>query len=380
MIERPYWMGRLEQAWRLAPVAWLTGVRRVGKTVLARAIPGAEFLNCDLPSSAERLSNPERFFRSLDKSVVVLDEVHQLPDPSRVLKIAADAFPDLKILATGSSTLAATRKFRDSLTGRKRSVELPPVLAEELPAFGVTDLEHRLFRGGLPQALLADSLDPEFYGEWLDSYFARDIQELFHLGKRAEFLRFVELVLRQSGGMVDVTTMAKHTGVSRPTVMSWMEVLQITHAALLLRPYAEGGRREIVAQPKVYGFDTGFVRYARGWEDLRPEDCGLLWEHLVLETLRTIPAARIQFWRDKQKREVDFVIPRGRNAVDTVVCKWNSASFGFQNLVAFRGNYPAGRNFLLCPGVRHRSTRRHGALEVVLLPIEHLREALTAGA
>jgi hypothetical protein len=72
----------------------------------------------------------------LKKRFVVFDEVHPLPVPSRLLKIGADAFPHLRILATGSSTLEATTKFRDALTGRKRVVELVPVLYEELPAFG----------------------------------------------------------------------------------------------------------------------------------------------------------------------------------------------------------------------------------------------------
>ena len=132
--------------------------------------------------------------------------MHQLPDPSRLLKIGADAFPKLKILATGSSTLAATQKFRDSLTGRKRVVEFVPVLHEELPAFGMADVRERLLRGGLPSALLAEEHDPDFYGEWQDSYFARDVQELFRLEKRAGFLRVLELLLRQSGGMLDVTS------------------------------------------------------------------------------------------------------------------------------------------------------------------------------
>lgn len=165
MIKRPLWRNRLEQAWRQAPIAWLTGVRRAGKTVLAQSLPNAEFLNCDLPSAAERLRDPEQFFGAVTKPVVVLDEVHQLPEPSRVLKIAADAFPNLKVLATGSSTLAATKKFRDSLTGRKRVVELTPVLAEELPAFGVVEMRERLLRGGLPPVLLASAREPEFYRE-----------------------------------------------------------------------------------------------------------------------------------------------------------------------------------------------------------------------
>jgi len=78
--------------------------------------------------------DPQLFFRSCTKPVVVFDEIHQLRDPARLLKIGADVFPKLKILATGSSTLAASKKFRDTLTGRKRTIHLPPVLWGELAA------------------------------------------------------------------------------------------------------------------------------------------------------------------------------------------------------------------------------------------------------
>ena len=96
---------------------------------MAQSLPDAEWLNCNLPGVAERLREPESFFRSVRKPLVVFDVVHQLPDPSRLLKIGADEFPKLKILATGSSTLAATQKFRDSLTGRKRVVKIGAGLA-----------------------------------------------------------------------------------------------------------------------------------------------------------------------------------------------------------------------------------------------------------
>jgi uncharacterized protein len=376
MIDRSFWRNRLYEAWQHASIAWLTGVRRVGKTVLAQSLPDAEFVNCDLPSAAERLRDPESFFRAARTPVVVLDEVHQLPDPSRLLKIAADSFPRLKVLATGSSTLAATRKFRDSLTGRKRSVELVPVLAEELLAFGVADLRERLRRGGLPPALLSARSDPEFYSEWLDSYFARDVQELFRVGRRTEFLRLVELLLRQSGGLLEVTSLAKHAGVSRPTIGAWLDALQITHVAHVLRPYAEGGRREILAQPKVYGFDTGFVCFARGWEELRPEDCGLLWEHLVLDTLLAMPVRRLHFWRDKQQREVDFVIPRERDAVDVIECKWNLDALETRGLAAFRASYPKGRNYVVTPSAVEPFPRSTGTFTWAVIPIGHLRQAL----
>jgi uncharacterized protein len=359
MIQRPFWAERLAAGWKQAPIVWLTGPRRVGKTVLAQSLADAEFLNCDLPGVAERLRDPENFYRSVKKKFVVFDEVHQLPDPSRLLKIGADEFPKLKILATGSSTLAATKKFRDSLTGRKRVVEIVPVLHEELPAFGVTDLRERLLRGGLPPALLADKLNPEFFAEWLDSYFARDVQELFRLEKRTGFLRLLELLFRQSGGMLDVSKLAAESQVSRPTVTNWLEVYQTTHVLHLVRPFASGGRREIVAQPKVFGFDTGLVCHARGWDNLRNEDCGILWEHLVLDTLIAAGLPKIHFWRDKQQREVDFVVPRGRDAVDTIECKWKPYAFETRGLGAFRAVYPKGKNYVVSPlsGPAYEQTR-----------------------
>jgi len=339
-------------------------------------LPDAEFVNCDLPSVAERLRDPESFFRSVKKRLVVFDEVHQLPDPSRLLKIGADDFPRLKILATGSSTLGATQKFRDSLTGRKRVVELVPVLHEELPAFGVKDFRERLLRGGLPPALLAEKHNPEFYAEWQDSYFARDVQEFFRLQKRAGFLRVLELLMRQSGGMLDVTKLAAESQISRPSVTNWLEVYQITHVAHLARPFSAGGRREIVAQPKVFGFDTGLVCHARGWDHLRTEDCGVLWEHLVLDTLIAAGLPKIHFWRDKQQREVDFIVPRGRVAADAIECKWKPEAFETRGLAAFREQYPKRKNYVVSPLNSPAYERVQDGQKISIVSPGELRQAM----
>jgi hypothetical protein len=93
MVDRLLWRARIEQAWRAASIVWLSGVRRVGKTTLARSLRSVHYVNCDLPRAAEQLRDPESFFESVREPIVVLNEVHQLPDPSRVLKIAAAEFP-----------------------------------------------------------------------------------------------------------------------------------------------------------------------------------------------------------------------------------------------------------------------------------------------
>lgn len=373
MIERPFWRQRIEATWREAPIAWLCGVRRSGKTTLAESL-GAErmlYINCDLPTVEDMVRDPQVFFRGCSKPVVVFDEVHQLRDPARVLKIGADGFPKLRILATGSSTLAASRKFRDTLAGRKRLVHLTPVMWEELPAFGV-GLPQRLFHGGLPPALLAESKKPAFYREWMDSFFARDIQRLFGFRDVNRFNALFEYLLRQSGGQFETTKTATALGITRPTVESHLRALEITNAATLVRPFHGGGRHELTKQPKVYGFDTGFVSFARGWDPLRPDDMGILWEHLVLEHLQAhFPDTAAHYWRDKQGHEVDFVLAHRRDEVDVIECKWNSDTFSSTSLQVFRGYYPKGRNYLVTPSGAPAYTKRFGTIEVrVCTPAE----------
>ena len=348
-------------------MVWLSGVRRVGKTTLARMLEPGTFLNCDLPSVGRRLADPESFLSALDPvGTVVLDEVHRLEDPSRVLKIAADEHPRLRVLATGSSTLTATRKFRDSLTGRKVTVYLPPILWSEcLREFRIKDLDRRLLHGGLPEPLLARRKDPSFFSEWIDSYYARDIQELFRVRNRAGFMRLFKLLLMQSGGMAEFSSLAGQSELSRPTVMAHVEALSVAHAIFLLSPFAGGGRREIVRRPKVYGFDTGFVTFVKGWDSIREDDRGLLWEHLVLDELRArVDERTIGYWRDKSGRELDFVVKRSQKGVDVFECKVNPDNFDPEALKAFRAQYPNGHNFVTGPWVDVPYARRYGDLAV----------------
>jgi len=366
MIERPQWLQRIENAWQKRSVVWLSGLRRVGKTTLARMLPGATYLNCDLPSVASRLSDPEAFYAGLGaRASIVFDEVHRLEDPSRILKIGADAFPGIRILATGSSTLAATGTFRDSLTGRKVNVYLPPVLWTEcVEPFGVEDFDRRLLHGGLPEQLLSSEKDDSFFAEWIDSFYARDVLELFSIRNRTGFMRLLRLLLRQSGGALEYTSLAKHSGLSRPTVMSHLEALSIAHAVFVVPPFHGGSRRELTHQPRCYGADTGLVTFVRGWESIRAEDRGRLWEHLVLDALRTtVTPDKIHYWRDKSGREIDFVLKKGRSRI-AVECKCEPDSFDPGNLVEFRTHYKSGDNYVVCPHVTASYTRRHKGVSV----------------
>src|SRR5262249_35619352 len=148
----------------------------------------------------------------------------------------------------------------------------------------------------------------------------------------------------------------------------------VTQVATVLRPFHGGGTHELTHQPKIFGFDTGFVAWSRGWQDLRSTDFGPLWEHVVLETLQAHVVARggsVHFWRSKQQREVEFIVPAARCAAYAVECKWSVAGFQIRGLAAFRAQHPRGRNFLVVPGESTRE-RKFGELVVTISDAENL--------
>ncbi len=368
MVKRHLWIKKIYNAWNNRPIVWLSGVRRVGKTTICKMFDGAEYLNCDLPSVKRKLEEPEFFLQNITPGkVVIFDEIHQLKDPSNLLKIAADEFPSIKVIATGSSTLSATKKFKDSLTGRKSNLYLSPVLWEECQgSFGINDLDKRLLNGGLPEQLLSTDKDPEFYSEWINSFYARDIQELFNIRNRTGFLNLLKLVLQQSGGMIDYSQLSKLSGLSRPTVMAHLEALQVAHAVFMLQPFYGGGKREIVKRPKCYSFDTGFITFYQSWDTIRDEDRGILWEHLVLDTLRsTTTETDIYYWKDKSGKEIDFIVSRVNNYADTIECKINPEKFTIDTIAKFRETYPKGFNFCVSPFIKDVYAKKLGNLTVI---------------
>ena len=379
MYLRNEWIQRIEEAFRDRSIVWLRGVRRAGKTVLSRSLPDVEYFDCELPRTRRLFEDPESFLHEVRGKRIVLDEIHRLLNPSEILKIAADHYPDTRILATGSSTLGASSKFRDTLTGRKRSVWLTPMTLADLSAFQRDNLPHRLLRGGLPAFFLAGSLPESDYQEWLDSYWAKDIQELFRLERRAAFQRLIELLAAQSGGIFEATRFAGPCAINRQTVTNYLAVLEATLVAHVVRPFSTRRSTELVSAPKVYAFDTGFVCYARGWRDLRPDDLGLLWEHFVLNEIQaSLQTQQVHYWRDKNKHEIDFVI-RGRgSAPDAIECKWSAGEFDPKNLLAFRWQYPQGRNWVVSTDVDQEFARQIRGVEVRYVSLQGLISKLVA--
>ena len=378
MVNRKFWLNQIENAWERRSVVWLSGVRRVGKTCLCQTLPDIEYFDCELPRVRRLMEDPQGFLDSIESGRIVLDEIHRLPNPSELLKIAADHYPQIKIIATGSSTLGASAKFRDTLAGRKTELWLTPIMMDDLNDFNQSNIQHRLLHGGLPPFFLESEYPENDYQEWIDAYWAKDIQELFRLERRYSFQKFTELLMLQSGGIFEATKFAAPCEVSRGTISNYLSILEATFVVHIIRPFSSRRSSEIVSAPKVYGFDTGFVCYYQGWTQLRQDDLGLLWEHYVLnEIMAHIQSREIQYWRDKRGHEVDFVLTRSRQMPIAVECKWSATGFSPRQLLAFRRQYPEGLNFVIAHDVDRPYTKTYNGITVNFLNLNTLITEIT---
>lgn len=378
MIKRTYWIERIEAAWLEKNIIWLSGVRRVGKTCLCQSLDNVEYFDCELPRVRQTMEDPESFLDQFQGKRLVLDEIHRLPNPSELLKIAADHYTTIHIIATGSSTLGASSKFRDTLTGRKRDIWLTPINWEDRIDFNQINLAHRFLHGGLPPFFLADKYPEKDYAEWLDAFWAKDIQELYRLERRDSFMKFFELLMQQNGGMFEANSLAGSCGVSRTTLQNYLRVLEDTYVVTILRPFFTNKTKEIVSAPRVYGFDTGFVAYNKGWLNIRPDDCGMMWEHLVLNQLLAHGfREQLRYWRTKQKREVDFIVTRRGKDPVAIEAKWRSrAAVNCSNLLCFSKSYPSAKLVVAASDIDLPFTKRMNGKTIQFLGLTDLHTIL----
>lgn len=382
-IQRLFWQKLIHSAWQKRTIIWLMGVRRIGKTILSKSLDSIKYFDCESPRVRLLMADPETFLESQQGNAIVLDEIHRLDNPSELLKLAADHYPTVKIIATGSSTLGASTKFKDTLTGRKIEIWLTPLLLQELALFGTPDIRHRFLLGGLPGFFIHKEIPEKYFQEWIDSYWAKDIQEIFSVGKRSAFQKFTELLMANSGGLFEATRYTVPCEVSRPTIANYLNVLEETFVVHIIRPFSSHKPTEIVSAPKVYGFDTGFVCYAKGRTELREDDLGFMWEHCVLNELHGhLQTRSIHYWRNKNGQEIDFVLRgRGDKGITAIECKFSSVEDAalapiYKNFTAFRQLYPDGENFVVSYNIDTPFQRRHNGLTISFVNWQHLVKSL----
>ncbi|MDQ5937845.1 MAG: uncharacterized protein QG574_5204 [Cyanobacteriota bacterium erpe_2018_sw_21hr_WHONDRS-SW48-000092_B_bin.40] len=307
---------------RQAAVA-IIGPRQVGKTTLALAIAEQrESLYLDLESSQDRakLSDPALFLRMYEDRLVILDEIHRMPELFQTLRGLIDEGRRRgkrtgRFLILGSASIELLRQSGESLAGRIEYIDLGPLDALEV-AGDQRDLVKLLLRGGFPDSFLAknDSDSFKLRKSFIRTYLERDVLQF---GPRipAETLeRLWTMLAHNQGAQLNALKLAGGLSVSAPTVTGYIDLLVDLLLVRRLRPFAANVGKRLVKSPRVYVRDSGIVHALLGIRDFDElaghPIVGASWEGFVIENiLAAAPEDTMSsFYRTTGGAEIDLVL------------------------------------------------------------------------
>ena len=262
---------KIESAFREAlgeyPVVTLFGPRQSGKTTLAKSCcPGFGYVNLeDQEESALATADPKAFFLR-HPAPVVLDEIQRVPSLVSQVQVLVDADRARcgRFVLTGSHQTALAEAVDESLAGRTAILELLPLSLAELGAGRNVPTDELLFRGFMPELHAASKNPARYYRNYLRTYAERDVRRLVNVRDLILFERFVALLAGRIGQVVNFSSLAGETGVSTPTIASWLSVLEASFLVYRLKPWFSNISKRIVKSPKIYFAETGLAAYLLG--------------------------------------------------------------------------------------------------------------------
>ncbi|KAA0259110.1 ATP-binding protein [Deferribacter autotrophicus] len=368
----------------------LIGPRQVGKTTLMKQLYATFkknypclYLDLDIYSNYEKVSTYENCINTLklngysedsDKRFVLfLDEFQRYDDISVIIKNIVDNHPNVKIYASGSSSLSIRDKIQESLAGRKRIVNIYPLSFREYLHFIDRDdliikveklseiksdslmelvpdlyqeLNHFLIYGGYPEvALTPISEKKEVLESIFDLYVKKDLVDFLKIDRIKNAKMIINHLAINHGQQISFNLLSQIAGVDDKTAKNYVEILKETFLIKVSIPWYTNKNKELVKMPKIYFIDNGVRNYFINnfnLVDLR-DDASFLFEGFVISELLKMdfPDNMIKFWRTKSKQEIDIILDY-ENKVKPVEIKYkkNLKKSDFLGLKNFVENYP----------------------------------------
>jgi len=299
----------------------LLGPRQVGKTTLALEIASQRpsvYLDLERDTDRQILTEPDLYLDEQMGQLVILDEVQQLPDLFKSLRGQIDmrrrrGHRTGQFLLLGSASNVLLQQSAESLAGRVRYIEMPPLLLDEVGAGVLSDL---WLRGGFPDSFQAqnDRASMEWREDFLRTYLERDIPALGPRIPATTLRRFWTMLAHAQGGLLNAAALAEGLGVSGQTIGRYLDLLVDLMLVRRLQPWHENVGKRLVKSPKVFVRDSGLVHDLLGLGSLESllghPVVGGSWEGFCLETL--IAAAPYgtepYFYRTSAGAEIDLVL------------------------------------------------------------------------
>jgi len=317
----------------------ITGLRRTGKTTLIKKLlEGSENGN-KAYFDLERIDNRELFSeknyeniisaltsRGLDfrkKTLIAIDEVQLLPGIVSVIKYLYDNYP-IKFIVTGSSSYYIKNLFSESLSGRKKVFELFTLSFGEFLTFkGIKFLaskslnkkfisaeyerlkkyyEEFIRYGGFPEVVLSKNISDkkDIVNDILSSYLNIDIKNISDIRDQKSLHNLLKMLAARAGTRLDYSKLSSLTGISRPSVYNYMDLLENTFVITRVPVLSKNPDREIVKAPKIFINDNGLLN------QLAEVSSGVQFENAVFNQLKFY--GKLQYYSLKTGKEIDFII------------------------------------------------------------------------
>jgi predicted AAA+ superfamily ATPase len=308
---------------RQAAVA-LIGPRQVGKTTLALEIAqdrDSVYLDLEAREDREKLRNPALFLTKNENSLVILDEIHRMPELFQTLRGLIDkgrrkGLRAGRFLILGSASIDLLRQSGETLAGRIEYIDMAPLNILEAGTETDFSIDNLWVRGGFPDSYLANN-DEDSYAyrrNFIRTYLERDVPQF---GPRipSETLERLWIMLAHSQGqLLNASSLAKSLSVSAPTVSSYIDLLSDLLLVRRLPPLHANTKKRLVKSPRVYVRDSGLVHALLGignYNQLSGHPVyGSSWEGFVIENLLSVAPERsiASFYRTAAGAEIDLIL------------------------------------------------------------------------
>lgn len=305
-------------------IVLISGPRQVGKTYLSKSLSSDYlYLNYDNFDSQREIA-----LRSWprNKDLIIFDELHKMTNWKQWLKGIYDVegvkAPSPKILVTGSARLDTFRKMGDSLAGRYFHLHLLPLSVNEVsPNNSKEVVEQFLKLGQFPEPFLSESEEDSriWRKTHLDIIIRQDLLDLENVSSIKKIEQLVHLLADRVGSGISYANLARDLEVSAPTIKNWIQILEELYVIYLVRPFSKTLAKSILKEPKIYFFDIGQIKKT----ELRLENlvANHLYKkvHFLNDTMGL--NYELMYFRDKEQREVDFVLTEDNLPVQIIEVK-----------------------------------------------------------